>query len=103
MATTPEGKVKKMVREYLESINAYYFMPVQTGYGKRGLDFHCCIRGFAVFIETKAPGKKLKVPQQVIVREMCDKGGRVFIVDGEESLKRMVSFIENMGAAPWFK
>ena len=36
MATTPEGKVKRKVKEYLKSIGAWYYMPVSNGMGRSG-------------------------------------------------------------------
>ena len=41
---TPEGKVKKKIKEVLDEYGVYYFMPVQHGYGPRGVDFHCVMR-----------------------------------------------------------
>lgn len=37
MATTPEGKVKKRVKEILDAMDAYYFMPTTAGYGRSGV------------------------------------------------------------------
>lgn len=55
---TPEGKVKKEIKDYLKSIGAYYFMPVQAGYGAPSLDILCCVNGWFVAIEVKAPGNE---------------------------------------------
>jgi hypothetical protein len=44
MATTPEGEEKKKVREFLDSIGAYHYWPVQTGVGTDTLDCLACIR-----------------------------------------------------------
>ena len=55
MATTPEGKVKKGVRQVLDGLGAYYVMPVTGGYGKQGApDFLVCYQGKFFGIETKA-------------------------------------------------
>ena len=59
MALTPEGRVKKAVKEYLTSIGAYYYMPVSNGMGRVGApDFLVCYLGRFIGIETKAPGKR---------------------------------------------
>tara|TARA_R110000796_G_scaffold43778_3_gene107369 strand:+ start:138 stop:446 length:309 start_codon:yes stop_codon:yes gene_type:complete len=58
MAMTPEGKVKKKVREYLQSIGAWYYMPVSNGMGRVGCpDILVCYKGLFMAFETKAPGK----------------------------------------------
>lgn len=81
---TPEGKVKDAVKKFLREQGAYYFMPVQNGMGAPGLDFHCCYRGRAFFIETKAPGAKLTERQQLTRGSMELAGGMVFVIDGVE-------------------
>jgi len=87
MAQTPEGKVKAEVKKILKEFNAYYFMPVQAGYGAPGLDFHCAAFGKAFFIETKAPGKKMTPRQLTTARIMRERGGAVvFKIDGEKGL-----------------
>lgn len=93
MAQTPEGKVKAKVKALLNRAKAYYFMPVQAGYGAPGLDFHCVFHGHAFFIETKAPGKKMTPRQEQTARKMRAAGGVVFVVDGEESLAEVESWI----------
>jgi len=56
---TPEGKVKKAVKEYLVSRDAWYYMPVSNGMGRVGCpDILVCWRGRFIAIETKAPGKR---------------------------------------------
>jgi hypothetical protein len=58
MAMTPEGKVKKQVKEYLQSIGAWYYMPVSNGMGRVGCpDILVCYSGQFLAFETKAPGK----------------------------------------------
>ena len=49
---TPEGKVKKKVKEYLKSIGAWYYMPVSNGMGRAGCpDILLCYKGlFIVFV-----------------------------------------------------
>ena len=46
--STPEGTVKYKIKEYLKSLAPalWYFMPVPTGYGVRGIpDFVGCYKG----------------------------------------------------------
>lgn len=59
MATTPEGKVKAKVKEWLKARGIWYCMPIGTGMGSGGVpDFVCCWAGRFLAIETKAPGKR---------------------------------------------
>lgn len=52
-----ERGIKQDVMKVLTAPDIYPFMPVQMGYGKAGLDFHCAIvvRGLCVafWVETK--------------------------------------------------
>lgn len=62
MAMTPEGKVKKKVKEYLQSIGAWYYMPVSNGMGRVGCpDILVCYSGRFLAFETKSPGKRENV------------------------------------------
>jgi hypothetical protein len=80
MATTPEGWVKKAVKELLECWSVYYHMPVQNGMGKPSLDFICCVRGQFLSVETKAPGNSLTPRQALTAAEIGRAGGRVLRV-----------------------
>ena len=56
MASTPEGAVKRAVKEVLKEMGIWYYMPVQNGMGVVGIhDFMCCASGRFLTIETKAP------------------------------------------------
>ena len=85
MSETPEGKVKRKVKELLNAYGAYFFCPVQMGMGSRTLDFlggHCG-RFFA--IETKAPGKRMTEQQRAIADRIEQGGGKVFEINGDYS------------------
>jgi hypothetical protein len=90
---TPEGKVKKMVKEWLDEIGAYYFWPVQTGYGARTLDCLVCYKGKFFGIETKAKGKKPTKFQQLTINEMEAAGATVFTVSDEATLNYAKSIV----------
>lgn len=52
---TPEGKVKKKVKEVLTNLGAYYVMPNTGGFGPSGApDFLVCYQGRFIGIECKA-------------------------------------------------
>jgi len=81
---TPEGKVKKEVREFLKKENIWYYQPVQNGMGQVGIpDFICCRKGTFIGIETKAPGKKNQTTpnQERVMKEIRDHGGFTLVAD----------------------
>jgi hypothetical protein len=80
--STPEGKVKAKVKDVLKKHGAYSFMPVQTGYGDKTLDFLCCVNGHFIGIETKAPGKRPGPLQDFAIRRIRAAGGHTFVIDG---------------------
>jgi hypothetical protein len=87
---TPEGKIKAEVKKILQSIGAWYHMPVPGGYGTNGCpDFICCIRGVFVAIECKAPGKlKNTSANQKLQLELINKaGGYAWVIDDPNVLK----------------
>ena len=95
MAITPEGKVKKEVRRVLDSLGAYYVMPVTGGYGKQGApDFLVCHRGKFFGIETKAGKGKLTVLQEMNLKRIVETGG-VALVIREDNVKFLPSLMEN--------
>ncbi len=83
---TPEGKVKAAVKKWLKSRGAYFFMPVQGGYGAATLDFLVCLDGKFIGIETKAPGKKATPRQEIVMEEIRAAGGRAFLISSAEVL-----------------
>lgn len=75
-----EKAVKEALKKYLKSIGAYYFMPVQMGYGSAGLDFFICHKGQFYGIETKRPSKsEPTVRQHFIMDEIARAGGGVWM------------------------
>ena len=95
MAITPEGKVKKEVRRVLDSLGAYYVMPVTGGYGKQGApDFLVCHRGKFFGIETKAGKGKLTVLQEMNLKRIVETGG-VALVIREDNVKFLPTLMEN--------
>lgn len=101
--STPEGKVKKLVKEILEAYSIYpaskagdfpndaegwYYMPGQSGYGVSGIpDFLGHYRGQFWAIETKAPKKKPTGFQLLQLNAIHKSRGARFVVDGLESVK----------------
>ena len=83
-----ERDVKRTVSALLslamEHDPIYVWMPVVTGYGKRSLDYICCIQGRFVAIETKATGEWLRPSQRERARDMWKAGAKVFIISGPD-------------------
>ena len=97
---TPEGKVKAMVKKGLDQFgrHSYKFMPVQTGYGSRTLDFLICFRGWFVSIETKAAGEKPTPLQYTTIDNMDEANGIVFVVDDQASCDITMNVLKEL---PW--
>jgi hypothetical protein len=85
---TPEGKVKKRVKDVLKEHGAYWFMPVQSGYGAATVDFLVCANGFFVGIETKA-GRGEATQRQLITMEQIHQAGGVTLVINEHNLHEL--------------
>ena len=90
---TPEGKVKAKLKAALDKNfpDHYRFMPVQTGYGAKTLDFLLCIKGLFVAIETKAEGKDLTSLQRSTVMDMLNAGALVFQCDSDEGIENLIA------------
>ena len=96
MATTPEGKVKKKVKDYLKSIGAWYYMPVSNGMGRSGCpDILVCLNGRFMAFETKAPGKINNVTpnQKREIDEISRANGLAHVVDSVEQVKAIIEEI----------
>jgi hypothetical protein len=89
MAMTPEGKVKKQVKEWLDKRGAYYYMPQSNGRGRVGApDFLICLNGRFVGVETKAPGKRSTTANQDReIRWINRSGGYALVVDDVSQLE----------------
>lgn len=96
MATTPEGKVKKKVREILDKKGAYYFMPATGGFGRSGVpDFVGCINGVFFGIECKA-GKGIPTAlQEREIRNIINAGGYAWVVN-EENVDKLEKTLEGL-------
>ena len=96
---TPEGKVKKDIKEYLDTLEksaCWWYMPVQTGFGKTGIpDFILCVNGRFVAIEVKrGDGKKqrARARQAIVLEDIQFAGGTAKIVTSVEQVKDIIRF-----------
>lgn len=98
MPMTPEGKVKKQVKEYLKSIGAWYYMPVSNGMGRVGCpDILVCYKGLFMAFETKAPGKIKNVTanQQREIDDIIRVNGLAHVVDCVDQVKAVVEKVND--------
>jgi hypothetical protein len=96
MGMTPEGKVKKAIKELLKKHEAYVYMPVPAGYGAPSLDFVGCHCGLFYAIEAKRPGKEPTAQQRLTARTMEQAGAVTFVVastDGAD-FKKLEEWLE---------
>ena len=92
-----ERDVKADVRDYLASIGAWWFMPVNRS--RAGIpDFIVCYRGRLIAIETKRPRKK-GVPkasphQQREIEAIRAAGGYALVVSDVSKLKALITTLD---------
>lgn len=96
MALTPEGKVKKAIKEILSAYGAYYFMPVQNGYGAATVDFLGCYYGKFFAIEAKAKGKAPTPRQLKVIEDMNRAKAKVFVVSDDKSLRVLAAWLQGL-------
>jgi len=88
---TPEGAVKKRVKEILKDLGAWYAMPMGTGYGHSGVpDFLVCLDGVFIAIETKAGKGTTTALQDREIKRIHEAKGIAIVVreDNLETLAR---------------
>ena len=98
---TPEGRVKRRVRQILEAQEGMWFdMPVPSGYGRQTVDFIGCFRGYFFAVETKAEGKELTLRQENTARGIASAMGVVFTIVGEspEQFEPLVKWLAKIDA-----
>lgn len=95
-----EKEVKDRVKRHLKKADAYWFMPVQTGYGSTTLDFLVSHRGRFLGIETKRPGKTLTARQQ-LVKEKIEASGSPVLVVGEQYFDDLDTFSGESELEAW--
>lgn len=84
---TPEGRVKKSVRDYLATLprpDLHGFWPVVTRHGRRtNLDYHGVYRGWPFVVEAKAPFESPTAKQAEAIVDWTACGCAVFVIDTE--------------------
>jgi len=94
MAAKPEVLVKKKIRAILDEFDAYYAMPIGTGYGNSGVpDFLVCCNGRFIGIEAKAGSNKPTALQEHHIQKIFDAGGYALVVN-EDNLHVLQELME---------
>jgi|TARA_B100000929_G_C15463789_1_gene405471 hypothetical protein len=94
MGMTPEGKVKKKVKEYLATTGAWYYMPVSNGMGRVGCpDILVCYQGHFLAFEVKPPGKikNTTANQDREIAGINKANGIAIVVDNVEQVKEVIN------------
>lgn len=109
---TPEGKVKAQVRQVLQKNGAWWYFPVQNGFGVVGVpDIIACMPmevtqdmvgktiGVFVAVETKAPGKiRNTTPNQrrnlTSIHKAC---GTAMVADGPDVVASGLEVLKKNG------
>ena len=89
-----EADVKADVKDYCKEIGAFYFMPVQMGYGKSSIDFLICWRGLFIGVETKAPGKWEPTGRQGrTIKEIKQANGQALVINHVQQLRTLINHL----------
>jgi hypothetical protein len=97
MVATPEHKIKQQIKAILDKYgdDIYYFMPVQTGYGRRTLDFLGCAWGIFFAIEAKRSAKApMTMLQLATINDIQRAGGVALVIGNELGLEALRKFLE---------
>ena len=79
---TPEKKIKTKVKNKLDQLDCYYFMPATGGYGASGVpDIIVCYQGTFIGIECKANGNKPTALQTKHLVDITNAGGKSMVID----------------------
>jgi hypothetical protein len=90
---TPEAKVKKHVKEILDSMGVYYFMPAMGSFGRAGIpDIIGCYNGRFVAIECKAGKGKTTALQDRELARIGNADGLAYVVN-EDNLHELKDLI----------
>lgn len=98
MAATPEGKVKKQIKDILNKRGVVYCMPATYGLGCSGVsDFVACYKGQFISIEAKAGKGKTTALQDKWLERVSEAGGWALVVyeGGMDMLEHTLGIIEN--------
>lgn len=97
--STPEGRTKTRIKKMLKEVNAWFYMPVQGGYGATTLDFIVAhpLTGKTVLIEAKENRKPPTDRQASMLADAEAHGIKCFVCDDEaDDLKPRFESVESI-------
>jgi len=95
MAMTPEAKVKKRIKETLDSMGAYFLQPIGTGFGSNGApDIVACYKGLFIGVEAKAGKGKTTALQEFNLTRIKAMGGLALVIN-ETNVSQLRELIES--------
>lgn len=92
-----EAGVKDAIKKVLDAWGAWYYMPVQTGYGQHGIpDIIACYRGFFIAIEAKFGNNKPSAWQERQLAGIKKSEGVAMVVNEKnlEAVPRVLGEVE---------
>lgn len=93
-----EKDVKAEIKKILILLDAWYFMPVQTGYGVQGIpDFIVCYNGNFIGIEAKF-GKNKESAWQAKQGAAIGMAGGGYMVIHDKNVASLQAHLEGIGA-----
>lgn len=100
---TPEGEVKKVVKQCLSQFGRDIdgFWPVPSGYGESHLDYVGNCRGWFFTIETKKRGGKPTPRQEERIRNVRQSGGKAFVIDGTDKTDTIADLFAWLNTRQW--
>lgn len=96
MAQTPEGKVKKRVKDTLDALGIYHFSPFQAGMGRAGIpDIIACCNGRFIAFECKAGKGKTTALQEREINAIRKAGGMAYVIneDNMADIKELLQWM----------
>jgi hypothetical protein len=96
-----EPEVKRWIKDVLKEYKVYALMPVQTGRGAAGLDFHCVVEwcgiALAFFIEAKEFGKEPTERQDLFIKQRRrEQKAKTFVIDGMVGVNELRVWLEKL-------
>jgi Holliday junction resolvase len=98
MASTPESRVKKKVKDELDKMGVYHFSPMQNGMGRAGIpDIIGCFEGQFIAIECKAGKGTTTALQERELTRIQNAGGYALVVNEHNitQLQEITEWIRN--------
>lgn len=104
MTPGPEQKLKKAIKTYLDSVNAYYAVVQGGPFSPPGApDIIACYKSLFIGIEAKSPtGGRVSEIQKFTHKKIIDSQGIIIIARSVEDVKEVIESIDRARAmAVW--